>query len=160
METSNYKNILLETAVCAIACDGDVDKREIEALKNIEQKSPYFSAEDLSLTLERSLKKCSSDIIKYQKSVFSKIKKEKLNLLQELTLMEISLRIIAADDIEEDSEKKFVITLRKCLGISDLILFQRFGKIEYLGLLDFEQNFIDFNQNKDSISIETKNIKK
>ena len=160
METSNYKNILLETAVCAIACDGDIDKREIEALKNIEQKSPYFSAEDLSLTLERSLKKCSSDIIKYQKSVFSKIKKEKLNLLQELTLMEISLRIIAADDIEEDSEKKFVITLRKCLGISDLILFQRFGKIEYLGLLDFEQNFIDFNQNKDSISIETKNIKK
>jgi hypothetical protein len=160
METSNYKNILLETAVCAIACDGDIDKREIEALKNIEQKSPYFSAEDLSLTLERSLKKCSSDIIKYQKSVFSKIKKEKLNLLQELTLMEISLRIIAADDIEEDSEKKFVITLRKCLGISDLILFQRFGKIEYLGLLDFEQNFIDFNQNKDSINIETKNIKK
>ena len=129
MEAIDYKNILLETAVSAIACDGDIDKREIAALKNIEKNSPYFSSEDLSETLEKSLKKCSTDITKYQKSVFNKIKKGKLNLLQELTLMEISLRIIAADEIEEDLEKDFIINLRKCLGISDLILFQRFGKI-------------------------------
>lgn len=38
MEAINYKNILLNTAVCAIACDGDVDAREIDALKNIEKK--------------------------------------------------------------------------------------------------------------------------
>ena len=114
MEAIDYKNILLETAVSAIACDGDIDKREIEALKNIEKNSPYFSSEDLSETLEKSLKKCSTDITKYQKSVFNKIKKGKLNLLQELTLMEISLRIIAADEIEEDLEKDFIINLRKC----------------------------------------------
>ena len=73
MEAIDYKNILLETAVSAIACDGDIDKREIEALKNIEKNSPYFSSEDLSETLEKSLKKCSTDITKYQKSVFNKI---------------------------------------------------------------------------------------
>ena len=111
----------------------------------------------MSETLEKSLKKCSTDITKYQKSVFNKIKKGKLNLLQELTLMEISLRIIAADEIEEDLEKDFIINLRKCLGISDLILFQRFGKIEYLGLLDFEQNFSGFNKPEDpSSQLETK----
>ena len=73
MEAIDYKNILLETAVSAIACDGDIDKREIEALKNIEKNSPYFSSEDLSETLEKSLHKCSADITKYQKSVFNKI---------------------------------------------------------------------------------------
>tara|TARA_B100000767_G_C19613829_1_gene471027 strand:+ start:72 stop:566 length:495 start_codon:yes stop_codon:yes gene_type:complete len=157
MDTINYKNVLLETAVSAIACDGDIDDREIEALKNIEKNSPYFSSEDLSKTLEKSLKKCSKDVIKYQKSVFNKINKGKLNLLQELTLMEISLRIIAADEIEEDSERDFIINLRKCLSISDLILFQRFGKIEYLGLLDFEQNFIGFKKPEDpSSQLETK----
>ena len=157
MEAINYKNILLDTAVCAIACDGDIDMREIEALKNIEKNSPYFSSEDLSDTLEKSLKKCSLNIIKFQKSIFSDIKKAKLNLLQELTLMEISLRIIAADKIEEDSEREFIINLRKCLNISDLILFQRFGKIEYLGLLDFEQNFTSFKKPEDpSSQLETK----
>ncbi len=157
MEALNYKNILLETAVSAISCDGNIDIREIEALKNIEKNSPYFSSEDLSETLEKSLQKCNADITKYQKSVFNKIKKGKLNLLQELTLMEISLRIIAADEIEEDLEKKFIINLRECLGISDLILFQRFGKIEYLGILDFEQNFSDFKKPEDpSSQLETK----
>ena len=155
MEEINYKNILLETAVSAIACDGDIDEREIEALRNIEKNSPYFSSEDLSNNLEKSLKKCSSDTTKYQKSVFNKIKKGKLNLLQELTLMEISLRIIAADDIEEDLEKEFIINLRKCLSVSDLILFQRFGKIDYLGILNYEENFIDFKKNDESDNIES-----
>jgi len=77
MEAINYTNILLETAVSAIACDGDIDEREIEALKNIEKNSPYFSSDDLSDNLEKYLKKCSSDITKYQKSVFNKIKKGK-----------------------------------------------------------------------------------
>ena len=157
MEAINYKNILLNTAVCAIACDGDVDAREIDALKNIEKNSPYFSSQDLSETLEKSLDKCSLDAIKFQKSIFSDIKKAKLNLVQELTLMEISLRIIAADKIEEDSEREFIINLRKCLTISDLILFQRFGKIEYLGLLDFEQNFTGLKKPEDTSSqLETK----
>ena len=157
MEAINYKNILLNTAVCAIACDGDVDAREIDALKNIEKNSPYFSSQDLSETLEKALDKCSLDVIKFQKSIFSDIKKAKLNLVQQLTLMEISLRIIAADKIEEDSEREFIINLRKCLSISDLILFQRFGKIEYLGLLDFEQNFTGLKKPEDtSNQLETK----
>jgi len=62
MEAINYKNILLNTAVCAIACDGDIDAREIDALKNIEKNSPYFSSQDLSETLEKSLKKCSLSV--------------------------------------------------------------------------------------------------
>jgi len=38
-----------------------------------------------------------------------------------------------------------------------LILFQRFGKIEYLGLLDFEQNFTDLKKPEDTSSqLETK----
>ena len=79
MEAIDYKNILLETAVSAIACDGDIDKREIEALKNIEKNSPYFSSEDLSETLEKSLKKCSTDITKYQKRQIKLITRANFN---------------------------------------------------------------------------------
>ena len=62
MKNISFKSILLETAVCAIACDGHIDEREIEALKNIEKSSPYFSSEDLSKILDKSLKKASLDI--------------------------------------------------------------------------------------------------
>ena len=43
MELIKFKELLLKVAVCAIACDGDIDDREIEALHEIEKKSPYFA---------------------------------------------------------------------------------------------------------------------
>ena len=46
--------------------------------------------------------------------------------------MEISLRIIAADDIEEDSEKTFINELRSHLKLEDFLINQRFGDISYL----------------------------
>ena len=48
MELSKFKEVLLKVAVCAIACDGDIDDREIEMLHKIEKESPYFSALNLS----------------------------------------------------------------------------------------------------------------
>ena len=41
MELSKFKEVLLKVAVCAIACDGDIDDREIEMLHKIEKESPF-----------------------------------------------------------------------------------------------------------------------
>ena len=52
-----YKNILLKTAICSIACDGDIADEEIMQLKNYGGKSPYFNTNDLSeyADLERKM---------------------------------------------------------------------------------------------------------
>ena len=63
MELPKFKELLLNIAVCAIACDGDIDEREIEALHKIEKRSPYFSALDLSESLKNHLEACSNDLI-------------------------------------------------------------------------------------------------
>ena len=42
MELSKFKELLLKVAVCAIACDDDIDEREIKALHEIEKNSTYF----------------------------------------------------------------------------------------------------------------------
>ena len=55
-----------------------------------------------------------------------------LNVVQELTILEISLRIIAADEIEEEKEKAFVNDLRTHLELDDFLIEQRFGDIPYL----------------------------
>ena len=132
MELSKFKELLLNVAVCAIACDGDIDDREIQALHKIEKDSPYFSATDLSETLEASLKSCSEDLITFKKNVFEMLAGNTLNTVQELTVLEISLRIIAADEKEEDVEKLFINELRTQLALEDFIINQRFGDISYL----------------------------
>lgn len=132
MELIDFKELLLEIAVCAMACDGDIDQREIEALHKIEKNSPYFSSTDLTNALEASLQTCKADINAFKKNVFDKLKNNTLNPVQELTSLEISLRIIRADAKEEDSEKSFINDLRAYLELDDFIIHQRFGDIEYL----------------------------
>ena len=160
MKKNFYKNILLDIAVSAISCDGDIDDREINALKEIEKSSPYFSKEDLSNDLDKSLKNCGKDIKKFQDSVFNRLKKMELNIVEQLTIMEISFRIIAADEKEEESEKAFINLLRKCLSVTDFLLFQRFGEIDYLGLKDPNPGFVEFKKNDNLNEVEIKKDKK
>ena len=65
----------------------------------------------------------------------------KLNVVQELTILEISLRIIAADEIEEEKEKAFVNDLRAHLELDDFLIEQRFGNIPYLKAKKSESDF-------------------
>ena len=132
MENLAFKEILLNVAVCSIACDGDIDEREITALESIEKSSPYFSSVDLANTLKTALDKCQKDLKSFKDEIFNALKNNGLSVVQELTLLEISLRIIAADGEQKDSEKKFVNELRANLDLEDFIIKQRFGDIEFL----------------------------
>jgi len=132
MENTEFKELLLNIAVLAIACDGHIDAREIEALHRIEKDSPYFSAIDLSKNLENALQDCAADLEAFQKKIFDILSSNSLNIVQELTALEISLRIIAADEIEEEKEKAFVNDLRTHLELDDFLIVQRFGDIPYL----------------------------
>ena len=129
-----YKELLLKTAVCAITADGVIDERETKSLYHMEKSSPYFSSDDLKNTLKLSLDNCSKDIKSFLDATIDSISKENLNPVQELTLIEISLRIIKADNIVAEAEQEFIKKLRTVLQIDDLIISERFGAIDYLGI--------------------------
>lgn len=138
METSEYKKILLDVAVCAISCDGIIDEREINELNEIEKTSSYFSALDLSETLEASLKECKDNNEVFQQKVFEILDANELNVVQELSIIDISLKIIAADEKVEDLEIQFLKNLRSHLNVEDVIIKQRFGSISYLSSINSE----------------------
>jgi uncharacterized membrane protein YebE (DUF533 family) len=138
MEKTDFKKILLKTAVGAIACDGHIDDKEKQALYNIEKESPYFFSENLKSLLENYLQECINDIDLFNNKLFDEIKNNQLSIVEQLTLLEISLRIIAADEIEEDAEKSFVIRLRNSIKLSDNMIKQRFGDIAYLEVSEFK----------------------
>ena len=132
MDKIKFKEVLMNIAVCAIACDGDIDEREVDALKKIEKETPYFSGVDLSNKLDKALNQCLRDVEKFKENIFKKLKKIDLNIVQELMILEISVRIISADEIELEVEKDFIKDLRKYLKIEDFLIYERFGDISYL----------------------------
>ena len=147
-----YKEILLKTAVCAIASDGIIDERETKALYSIEKKSKYFSSIDLEKMLDSYLEEGINNIDTFIASTLESISLVNLNVAQELELLEISFRIIHADGIVVDKEEKFVSKLKSVLKIDDLIIAERFGAIEYLGISEAD-GIIDDDKNDGLIEI-------
>jgi len=147
-----YRTILLKTAISAIASDGVVDDREIEALYRIEKKSKYFASSDLEQLLKADLELCMANIDKYFTSTLDSISSESLNIAQELELLEISFRIIHADGILAIKEERFIKQLRAVLQVNDLVIAQRFGEIKSLGIAA-PYEIIDNDENDEIIDI-------
>ena len=140
METEEFKKLLLNIAVCAISCDGHVDDLEIKELHLIEEKSPYFSKVDLSDSLNNSIAIAIDSYDTFQESVLGNLNNSDLNIVQELSVLEISMALVAADNKLEDSEIKFINLLRKNLKVDDILIQERFGKIDYLELGDLTKS--------------------
>ena len=132
MEKEEVKKIFLDIAVAAISCDGHVDDREIEKLEEIEKKSPYFSELDLSQSLQEALEGCMENLDLFQNNLFKRILDADLNIVQQLSAIDVSFEIILADQKIEPTEIEFVKKLRSKLNVTDDILFERFGHIEFL----------------------------
>jgi uncharacterized tellurite resistance protein B-like protein len=142
MENEHIKKIFLDIAVAAISCDGDIDEREITKLKEIEKNSPYFSEFDLAEPLNESLENSMKDLKTFQNQLFFSIRSADLNIVHQLSAIDISLEIISADNKIEQSEIEFIKLLRENLIVSDELVLERFGDIDYL----FSKNESEFNQ--------------
>ena len=159
MEKEEVKKMFLDIAVAAISCDGDIDEREIDKLKEIEKSSPYFSEFDLSKPLNKSLEISMKDLNAFQNTLFEYIKKSNLDIVQQLSAIDICLEIIAADEKIEHSEIEFVKSLRKNLTVSNDVVFERFGQIDYL-FLDEKSEFVSSDKSLfDNVSIKKRNKK-
>ena len=140
METEEFKKLLLNIAVCAMSCDGHIDDLEIKELHLIEKKSPYFSKVDLSDSLNKSIAIAIDLYDTFEETVLGNLNNSDLNIVQELSVLEISMALVAADNKLEDSEIKFVNLLRKNLKVDDILIQERFGKIDYLELGDLTKS--------------------
>ena len=60
----------------------------------------------------------------FQNTLFESIKKTDLDIVQQLSAIDICLEIIAADEKIENSEIEFVKNLRKNLTVSNDVVFE------------------------------------
>ena len=98
----------------------------------IEKKSPYFSQLDLTENLQKSIDSAIKSYALFQESIFRNLDSLDLSIVQQLTILEISMILIAADKKFEESEIIFINSLRSRLSVQDFLINERFGDIEYL----------------------------
>jgi hypothetical protein len=142
MEKNEFKKILFKVAFCTMACDGNIDDREVEELKLMIKQTSFFEAIDLSEELEQLIKDLKYKGTKVIEELFSILKQTNLNPIQELLVLEVALRIINADEKHDENEVKFIHLLRSKLQLHDETINDRFGELDILYTNEYSRNIV------------------
>ena len=111
METINFDKLLLKTAFSCMACDGDIDKREVKLIKKLHKEKKTFGEIDFNTEMENLLIAINRDGQQFLKDYFNELTSSNLTEANELKLVEVAIDTIKADDKVEYSEIKFFIKI-------------------------------------------------
>ena len=132
VSTKEFKKILFKTAFCSMACDGSIDDLEIKEMVYIDKNTSYFSKIDLSKELDKLIKKIKVSGKKVISELFEALRSKDLTIIQELLVLEVSMRIISSDGRHEKNELRFLNLLRSKLNVDNEIISDRFGDVPFL----------------------------
>lgn len=119
MEQISFNKFLLKTAFSCMACDGDIDKREVILIKTMHQQKKIFGEIDINQELDNLLLEINRDGHKFLRSYFNELTSTELSEQDELKLIEVAIDTIKADDKVEYSEVKFFKVIRSKLKIEN-----------------------------------------
>jgi uncharacterized tellurite resistance protein B-like protein len=119
METINFNELLLKTAFSCMACDADIDKRELKLIKKLHKDKQVFGDIDINSKLEDLIIDINKDGNQFLKNYLHELKVSTLSESEELKLIEVAISTIKADDKVEYSEIKFFKVIRAKLSIDN-----------------------------------------
>ncbi len=142
MDKNKFKKILFKVAFCTMACDGDIDNREIAELKKMDKDTSYFAEIDLSNELKQLVNDFKNKGTKVIEELFELLRNTELNPIQELLILEVALRIANADERIDENEIKFINFLRSKLELHDETIIDRFGELDILYTNEYSKNIV------------------
>ena len=131
MDTISFDKLLLKTAFCCMASDGNIDKREITLIKSMCEKSPLFENFNFQEEINSLVTQINSNGKEFISTYFDLLKANSLTQQEELTLIDFAIQTIKADEVIEYSEIKFFKAMRKCLNITDEIILAVYPDLEF-----------------------------
>ena len=130
METLHFNKLLLKTAFSCMACDGDIDKREVKLIKQLQKEHKTFGEIDINAELDTLLLAINKDGHQFLKGYFNELTTTELTEANELKLIEVAIDTIKADDKVEYSEIKFFKVIRSKLRIDNEPILEKHPDFE------------------------------
>ena len=130
METLHFNKLLLKTAFSCMACDGDIDKREVKLIKQLQKERKTFGEIDINTELDTLLLAINKDGLQFLKGYFNELTNTELTEANELKLIEVAIDTIKADKKVEYSEIKFFKVIRSKLKIANEPILEKHPDFE------------------------------
>lgn len=131
--------LLLKTAFCCMACDGDIAPEEISTLNEFALNSQSFKDIDIQNTINGYVIAINDKKGSFLTEYLSEVKNANLDDDSSLRLIDIAIKMIEADNVIEYSEVSFFKRIRNNLNISDDILYEKMPDKEDYFLPDIKR---------------------
>lgn len=130
METLHLNKLLLKTAFSCMACDGDIDKREVKLIKKLHKENNTFGEIDINAELDTLLLTINKDGQQFLKEYFKELTEAELTEDNELEIIRVAIDTIKADEKVEYSEIKFFKVIRSKLKIGNELILEKNPEFE------------------------------
>ena len=106
MDTITFDKLLLKTAFCCMASDGNIDQREIMLIKSMCEKSELFKNFNFQEEINQFVTKLNTNGKTFIQHYFDLLKTADFSEQKKLTLIDFAIQTINAHKIVEYSEIK------------------------------------------------------
>ncbi len=130
MQNLSFDRLLLKTAFCCMASDGNIDNREIALIKSMCEKSHLFKDFNFQEEINIFITEINKNSKAFISSYFDLLKANSLTKKEELILIDFAIQTIKADEVIEYSEIKFFKNIRHRLQINDEDILKVYPDIE------------------------------
>ncbi len=129
MKPSEFQKFLFQSAVSAMAIDGEIHDTEVEEIKSLVKHTAYFLDFEFDKELESNIINIRENGKNAINQYLQSLSNSDLNEKQEVILIEILLRIIEADKRIERNEILFLQMVKSKLKTTEETLVMKFPKL-------------------------------
>lgn len=121
-----------------MACDGDIAQEEINMVKEFAKQTSIFEKMDVEKVLNMYVSAMNQNGALFLRRYLNELSAESLTSAEELQIIDLSIRMIEADNCIEYSEVKFFKKIRSKLSVSDEQILERYPDKEDFLLPDID----------------------
>lgn len=130
MEKVTFDKLLIKTAFCCMAADGNIDDREIARITELCSESKLLANLNVEEEINLLVGKINRGAKSFIQYYFDLLNQTSLTEKEELTLIDFAIQTINADAQVEYSEIKFFKNIRHRLKVNDESILIHFPEIE------------------------------
>lgn len=122
-----FDELLLKTAFCCMASDGEIAQEEIDTIQKLCQREEMLKKMDFQNEIKRFVEEINKQGMQFIKNYLDELEKTSLTEPENINLLNIVFEVIFADGKVEYSEVKFFRNIRIRLSISDEAIEKNFA---------------------------------
>ncbi|MDO4781698.1 MAG: hypothetical protein Q4A09_00600 [Capnocytophaga felis] len=124
-----FEKIVLKTAFCCMASDGEIDQSEVKVIEELCENSQWLKNTEFHTEIPKLTTEFNQQGKEFIKSYFQELEKYTFSEKQNLIIIDIALQVILADEKVEYSEVKFFKNIRNRLKIDNGTIEEAFKHI-------------------------------